>query len=234
MRAPLSVIIPTRNAAAGIGPTVACLFEGLDAGLIREVIISDAGSNDGIKELADNLGASFVSGPGGRGGQLRRGAEQAGGDWLLFLHADTELCPGWSDEVRQHLMHHPGLAAAFRLSFRAAGFAPRLVASWANLRSSLLGLPYGDQGLLISRCLYHKIGGYPDIPLMEDVALSRALKKRIRLLPGRVKTDATRYETGGWVRHGAGNIRRQIRFLARGPSEHLGQNYHAENPERRR
>ncbi len=206
MRASLSVVIPTLNTAETLVETVEPLFEGLGTGLIRELIISDGGSEDMVGEIAEELGARLITGAPGRGGQLGRGAAEAKADWFLFLHADTHLLPGWSRAVVEHMTTQPGKAAAFRLSFRASGFSPRFVAGWANLRSRLFGLPYGDQGLLISRTLYDQIGGYQDIPLMEDVAVARALKGRLVLLEAGVATGAERFLAQGWYRRGARNL----------------------------
>ena len=105
-------------------------------------------------------GAVIVTGPASRGGQLRRGAEAAQGAWLLVLHADTVLPEGWTC-ARAHPDERDGGPAAFRLSFDAAGVMPALVAGWANLRSRVFGLPYGDQGLLIARDAYEAAAAIP-------------------------------------------------------------------------
>lgn len=225
MPAPLSIIIPTLNATATLPMVLAALFEGLEAGLVREVIISDGGSDDDIEALASALGARFVTGPAGRGGQLRRGAAAAVGPWLLVLHADTVPDQGWAAAVLQHLEQHPDRAACFHLAFRADGMAPRLVAAWANTRTRLFGLPYGDQGLLVPRALYDRAGGYEDIPLMEDVALTRKLPGRIALLPVRAVTGADRYLARGWLRQGAGNLWRLLRFLCGADPMQLARRY---------
>lgn len=208
MSAPVSIVIPTLNAAAQLGPTLAALAPALAEGVIRELILSDGGSEDDVAEIAEGVGARLVTGPPGRGGQLRRGAAAAKGEWLLFLHADTRLPEGWGAEVLAHLATAPEQAAAFRLSYAARGIGARIVAGWANLRTRLFALPYGDQGLLISRALYEAVGGYPDIPLMEDVALIRALgRPRIRLLDGAVSTSFEKYRREGWMRRGLKNWR---------------------------
>ncbi|MBQ0751150.1 MAG: TIGR04283 family arsenosugar biosynthesis glycosyltransferase [Roseovarius sp.] len=223
MRAALSVVIPTRNAGAGLPSCLAALMEGLEAGLIRELIVSDAGSEDATLQIADAAGAVIVQGAASRGGQLRRGAQVAGGDWLLFLHADTVLPPGWAGVVSARMAQ--GGPAAFRLAFDAAGVMPRLVAGWANLRSRVLGLPYGDQALLIARNDYEAVGGFADIPLMEDVAIARALKGRIALLPLAVTTSAARYQREGWLWRGARNLWTLIRYLCGVDPEVLAKAY---------
>ncbi|MEP5182409.1 glycosyltransferase, partial [Tateyamaria sp.] len=103
MRAPISVVIPTLNAEASLTGCLTALMEGLEAGLIRELIISDGGSTDMTLTLAEAWGAEIVSGPASRGGQLRRGCAKAQSDWLLVLHADTRLAPGWTGPVTAHL-----------------------------------------------------------------------------------------------------------------------------------
>lgn len=225
MRAPVSVIIPTLNAAEELGSTVACLFEGLDEGLVRELVLSDGGSGDGVERIADDLGAHLITGPAGRGGQLRRGAEVASGEWLLFLHADTHLAPGWSGEVLKHLQRSPDKAACFRLAFRATGLAPRIVAGWANFRTAVFGLPYGDQGLLISRTMYDAVGRYPDSPLMEDVAIARALRGKICRLRSIAATSAAKYQAQGWVLRGARNLWTLMRYFLGVSPERLARRY---------
>jgi len=204
MRAELSVIIPTLDAGSALPACLAALFEGVEAGLVREVILSDGGSQDETRLIAEEAGALLVTGPPSRGGQLRRGVSAAGGAWLLVLHSDSVLPEGWSGAVRARM--NAGGSAAFRLRFDAGGMAPRVVAGWANLRARVFGLPYGDQGLLVSRRDYEAAGGYPDIPLMEDVALARALKRPIALLPLAVTTSAARYRREGWLRRGGRNL----------------------------
>ena len=225
MPAPLSVVIPTLNAAAGLPGAAAALMPGVEAGLIRELVVSDGGSQDATVEIAGALGAVTVAGPPGRGGQLARGVAAARGDWLLLLHADTVLAPGWVAGAEAHIARHPDSAGHFRLAFRAGGLAPRLVAGWANLRSRAFGLPYGDQGLLVSRDLLTGVGGIPDLPLMEDVALARALKGRLRPLAAEARTSAERYERDGWLRRGARNLGTLARYLAGADPALLAERY---------
>lgn len=223
MRAPITVIIPTLNAAKTLPRCLMALAEGLQAGLIRDLVISDGGSQDETSKLAEAAGAIVVTGPASRGGQLRKGAEVAEGAWLLFLHADTELAPGWSRAVQAHLTRSE--AAYFRLRFASTHPMARITAFWANLRSRVFGLPYGDQGLLISRALYDAVGGFPDQPLMEDVALARALRSRLRGLPAEAITSADRYHRDGWLRRGAGNLRLLLRYLAGAHPDELAARY---------
>ena len=227
MRADLSVVIPTLDAAGALPDCLGALGEGLEAGLIRELVISDGGSRDATVAIAEAAGAVLVSGPPSRGGQLRRGCEAAGGGWLLFLHADTVLPPGWTAAVRNQI--RDGRPAYFRLRFDAAGLFPAVVAGWANLRSGAFGLPYGDQALLISRSEYDAAGGYPDIPLMEDVAIARRLRRRLTGLPLRATTSAARFARDGWLRRGAGNLLLLIRYFAGTPPALLRRMYRGGN-----
>lgn len=207
MSAPVSVVIPVLNAADRIGPTLAALTEGLMDGAIAELILADGGSDDDIAGLAEAVGATLVEAPRGRGAQLAAGADAARAPWLLFLHADTVLSPGWAGAVTAHLTAEPGQAGYFRLRFRSPAAMARVTEGWANLRSRLFGLPYGDQGLLIHRDLLARLGGYPALPLMEDVALARRLgRRRLRMLPAEAMTSAERYVRDGWVRRGCRNL----------------------------
>jgi len=222
MRAPISVVIPTLNAAAELGPCLATLGEGLRAGILRELVISDGGSTDATRDIAEAAGALWVEGPPGRGGQLARGVAATGGAWVLVLHADTELSDGWPGAVLAGI--ETGRPGYFRLRFRARGPGAAWVAGWANLRARLFGWPFGDQGLLVSRADYETAGGYPDIALMEDLALARALP-RTRPLAATATTGAERYRAHGWLRQGAANLWRQARFLAGADPERLARAY---------
>lgn len=224
-RAPISVVIPTLNAETVLGPCLGALGEGLNAGLIREVIVSDGGSTDGTLKLAEIAGAERVTGAPSRGGQLRRGCAMAKGEWLLIVHADSILDEGWSAVVLDHLRSGTANARYFKLAFRAEGIAPRVVAGWANLRSRVLKLPYGDQGLLVPRTLYDQAGGYDDIPLMEDVAMARRLRGMLFSLPSVITTSADKYEREGWLRRSIKNIATLMRYLAGTNPEELAKSY---------
>ena len=197
----LSVVIPTLNARARLPGCLGALRAARAAGAVDQVIVADGGSQDGTPEIARGLGAIVVPAPPGRGPQLATGAAASCGGWLLFLHADTRLAPGWESALAAHLADPQAdrLAAAFRLRFDEVSDAADRVARLANWRSRRLGLPYGDQGLLIARDLYDALGGYRDLALMEDVDLVRRLgRARIRLLEAEAVTSAARYRRDGW------------------------------------
>ena len=139
----------------------------------------------------------------GRGGQLRAGAAAARGAWLMFLHADTILEGDWLRGVRQHLEKHSDKAGHFSIRFDSERRYARWTEGWTNIRARWFKLPFGDQGLLISRKHYDEIGGFEDIPLMEDVAMILAIgRKRLREMRGVAVTDAVRYERDGYWKRG--------------------------------
>ncbi len=226
MSAPVSVVIPTLEAADRIGPCLGALGEAVMEGVIHEVIVADGGSADAIAEVAEAVGARLVTAPRGRGKQLAAGARAARGDWLLFLHADTVLAPGWGAAVLAHVQTRPERAGYFTLRFDAPGAMAGIVAGWANLRAALFALPYGDQGLLISRALYDQAGGYRSIPLMEDVALVRRIgRRRLARLDAAAVTSASRYGADGWLRRGWRNLTTLALYFLGVAPERLARRY---------
>lgn len=223
MPARLSVVIPTLNAAEAFETCLPPLMEGLEAGLIRELVVSDGGSTDATHTIAQEVGAQLITGPASRGGQLQRGVDVASGDWLLMLHADSRLPRGWTAPVAAQI--EAGSPAYFRLKFDDSSLGAAWVAGWANLRSRLFGLPYGDQGLLISRRDYDAVGGYPDSPLMEDVSIVRRLRGRLVMLPLSMTTSAARYRRDGWLRRGARNLSLLARYFAGVDPDRLARRY---------
>lgn len=206
---PLSVIIPTLDAAAALPATLAALAEGREQGLVREVLIADGGSRDATAALAQARGARVVPAPRGRGAQLQAGGAAAAGAWLLFLHADTRLAPGWAASIAAFISGTGNDARAGYLRFRLddAGAAARRVEAVVAWRCRVLALPYGDQGLLISASLYRAVGGFRPLALMEDVDLIRRLgRRRLVALDVDAVTSAARYRQGGYVRRPLRNL----------------------------
>lgn len=201
----LSVVVPTLQAASVLPGTL----EALRPGAPGQVIVVDGGSSDGTSQIAEREGARLIAAERGRGCQLAAGARAASGNWLLFLHADTRLAAGWP-LAAQSFMAKTGegwRAGWFRLAFDDQSSAARRVAGLANWRSRRLGLPYGDQGLLIPRSFYQALGGYGRQPLMEDVELVRRIgRRRLAELPATAVTSADRYRRGGWWGRPARNL----------------------------
>jgi rSAM/selenodomain-associated transferase 2 len=222
MAGPLSVIIPTLNAEAGLP---GCL-DALSDPLVSEVIVADGGSRDGTVALAARAGVRLVGPlPPSRGGQLRTGCAEATGAWLLIVHADTVLAPGWSDAVVRHMAEHPDRAGWFAFALDDPSPVARVWEAGVRVRSRL-GWPYGDQGLLIPRCLYDAVGGYRDQPLMEDLDLVRRLgRSRLRGLGVRALTSAARYRTGGYAGRSLRNWDLVLRWLAGADPAELARRY---------
>jgi rSAM/selenodomain-associated transferase 2 len=197
----LSVVVPALNAGATLSATL-----GSVAG-VDEVVVVDGGSVDDTRAVALSAGARVIEAERGRGRQLRAGAGAAAGDWLLFLHADTRLSCGWREAVAAHLRTSPDAAACFRLRLDDPAWQARAIERGVALRVALLGLPYGDQALLVPRALYEAAGGYPPVPLMEDVALVRSIgRRRLRVLAADAVTSADRWRRDGWWRRSAKNL----------------------------
>ena len=195
--ATLAVVIPCLNEAARLPLLLADLASAPD-GLIAEVTVVDGGSSDGTPQLVRLAGAQLLRASPGRGQQLQRGVAATTAPWLLLLHADCRLLPGWSAALQQAMLQ-PEAAWWFDLRVEGAGLALRLMELAVRLRSQLRQLPYGDQGLLLPRTLLERTGGVPEIPLMEDLLLIQQLQPLapIRRLGSPLQVDGRR-----WRRHG--------------------------------
>lgn len=207
----ISVIIPTLNAEERLAACLTALVPAVVEGIIREVVIVDGGSTDHTLKVADQAGVDVMTSEPGRGQQLKAGARRARQPWLLFLHADSVLASGWEGEAADFVERVdqgrvPVSAATFSFALDDYGAAPRILERLVALRGAVLGLPYGDQGLLIPRRLYDEIGGFTPMPLMEDVDIVRRLgRRRLRRLRAHAVTGATRYRRSGYLRRSLRN-----------------------------
>lgn len=204
----LTIIIPTLNAGSSVSDLLSQL-----AG--KSVVVTDGGSDDDTLDVAIRLGASVAAGSPGRGQQLARGADWAirtqNPYWLLFVHADCALPENWQSLTQDHMRNYPHAAAYFAFGARAKGWRPRFMEWVVALRDIWPLLPYGDQGLLISRQMYEAVGGIPPQSLFEDVEIIRAIKGRygrrgLRKLRGRINSDVGAYERDGFARRTWRNV----------------------------
>lgn len=193
----LSIIVPTLNEAQRIVPLLTRLEPLRERR--AEVIVVDGGSTDGTPDLAASLADQVLVAPPGRARQMNAGAARASGAALLFLHADTHLPDDAMHAVDLALNRHRW--GRFNVRFESARPLLRLVARMMNLRSRLTGIATGDQALFVTRTAFESVGGFPELPLMEDIEISRRLKKTgsPACLKTAVVTSARRWEEyGAW------------------------------------
>jgi rSAM/selenodomain-associated transferase 2 len=210
---------------------LAALVPAVVEGIVQEAIVVDGGSTDETRAIAEAAGTHLIEAPWGRGSQLDAGARAARGDWLLFLHADTVLDPGWAEEAQGFIKRvqtgrRDEAAAAFRFALDDDGAMPRFIERLVAWRCRLFGLPYGDQGLLISRRLYRRLGGFRPLPLMEDVDLVRRLERReLVMLQSRAVTSGERYRREGYIARSLRNLGCMLLYYLRVPPRVLARIY---------
>jgi rSAM/selenodomain-associated transferase 2 len=191
----ISVVVPALNEQEGLSATLAQVA--LAPG--DELIVVDGGSTDDTVAIARRFTPCVLSSPPGRARQMNAGARQARGDVLLFLHADTLLPPQGLEAVRTAMQPSHVVGGAFRLAFTPSTPALRTIAWSANVRTRFGKLPYGDQALFVRRSIFEALGGYADVPFMEDVKLVQALRHQgaLAIVPQAVHTSGRR-----WLRDG--------------------------------
>jgi rSAM/selenodomain-associated transferase 2 len=191
----ISVIVPIFNEEKNIAVTL----EELQRLKPDEMILVDGGSSDATREICQRFGVELYLSRPGRATQMNFGAQRARGDVLLFLHADTRLPLSAFDEIRTALRDRKVLGGRFDLQLNNPRPLLKLIGFMISLRSRLSKVGTGDQAIFVRREIFQELGGYPDIPLMEDVAFSRALKRRgsVACLRSRVVSSARRWEVDG-------------------------------------
>ncbi|MPZ33194.1 MAG: glycosyltransferase [Rhodospirillales bacterium] len=216
----MDVVIPTLNASASLARTLAALG-GVDCPFSLSVTVCDGGSHDDTTAIARDAGALVVTTEASRGRQLAAGAIAGSAPWLLFLHADTALGSGWTDAVHGFRSDTANdvRAGYFRLRLASPDPRARRVERLAAWRCRRLGLPYGDQGLLMARAFYHRLGGFRALPLMEDVEFARRIGRRNLVeLEADAVTSARRYERDGWLLRPMRNLSCLTLFFAGVPT----------------
>jgi rSAM/selenodomain-associated transferase 2 len=200
----LTAVIPTLNAAESLPSTLDAL-----AGAVGRVIVADGGSTDATSAIAAAAGAQVVDAPRGRGSQLVAGTAAADTPWLLVIHADTRPGPGWQAAAADFMADpaNAGRAGYFRFQLDDPAPQARRLERAVAWRCRALGLPYGDQGLLIRRDTLAQAGGFRSIPIMEDVELVRRLgRRRLVALDAVFVTSAARWQAEGWWARSARNL----------------------------
>ena len=197
-RVSISVIIPTLNEASCLAETLRRLRE------LRphEILVVDGGSSDETCAIAAAGADQLLSGPRGRAAQMNHGAAHASGAVLLFLHADCTLEAGSLQAAERGLRQRGVVAGCFRMTVTCPGLLYRMIDACATARVRLTGLVYGDQGLFVERSRFLRIGGFPSLRLMEDVFLSKRLRRqgRIIVVPKRIFVSPRRWQRQGVVR----------------------------------
>lgn len=205
----LSIVIPTLNAAEHLPATLEALGMAESRGIDLDIVISDCGSADQTVAIAEQYGARVITADRGRGPQLIAGAKAAKGEWIMFLHADTVLERGWDATVMVFVSNERNRdrAAVFSFALDDDSLAARRLERLVRLRNNWFGLPYGDQGLLIHRRFYSRLGGYKPLPLMEDVEMVRRVgMARMALFDVQAVTSTARYRRFGYLARMAQNF----------------------------
>jgi rSAM/selenodomain-associated transferase 2 len=194
----ISIVIPVLNEAIAIR---AVLAQVLDTPNV-EAIVVDGGSEDDTVAIAQTTGVKVISTMAGRARQMNAGAAVATGDILLFLHADTQLPPSFDGFVHQALQKPGTVAGAFELRIDAQLRGVKLIERMVNWRSHFLSMPYGDQAIFLKKSVFAELGGFPDLPIMEDFELMRRLKRlgRIAIVSAPVITSGRRWQKLGVVK----------------------------------
>lgn len=202
----ISIIIPVLNEATTIEATLTILQDTPDL----EIIVVDGGSRDQTinianfvsKQLASSLSIKIIATTAGRAHQMNTGAVVAKGDILLFLHGDTSLPPQFNLLLLQALQDAVTVAGAFELRINAQLPGLRLVEKMVNMRSRFFSLPYGDQAIFMKKSVFEEIGGFPNLPIMEDFELMLALRKlgKIVIISAPVITSGRRWQKLGVVK----------------------------------
>jgi rSAM/selenodomain-associated transferase 2 len=195
----ISVIVPTLNEENNLKKCIECIRS---EGIKCEIIVSDGGSSDNTIKLAGGYKeVKIVRTDKGRGRQMNKGASVATGEILLFLHADTVLEKGWSNAVMSLCESELYAGGVFTLKIDNPGKIFRIIEYLVKVRCYFFKLPYGDQGIIVKKCVFEKIGGFKNIPLMEDIDIVERIKMQgeIKIFDKNAVTSDRRWAAKGWV-----------------------------------
>lgn len=221
----VSLVIPVWQDEAVLARTLARLNAPNDVEVIVASVLGDEWRYRTLRERYPSI--RWISAPRGRAVQMNAGAAVSGGRWILFLHADSELPPDWLEVITGLEPRENIAAGAFRFALDSPDWRARLIEAGVRLRVAALGLPYGDQALFVRTHAFKTIGGYRDIPLMEDVDFVRRVRRTGRVFQARsaVVTSARRWEHDGWIRRSLQNVGLSTRFILGAPPARLAQTY---------
>ncbi|MBI1873171.1 MAG: TIGR04283 family arsenosugar biosynthesis glycosyltransferase [Acidobacteria bacterium] len=224
-RPAVSVVIPVLHDTAQLARALDTLVPDPRV----EVIVVNGGEHDPSSSALEQLHPHvrwFGSSPG-RGRQMNVGASHARGEWLLFLHADTRLPNGWLEELTTLAPAPAIVGGSFRFRLDSSHRWARVIERGVAARVRWVNLPYGDQALFVRREVFEALGGYREMPLMEDVEFVRRLARTGRLHHSRlpIVTSARRWETDGWIRRSLLNIMLLLLFLAGASPQWLARRY---------
>lgn len=223
----LSVIIPALNEETTIHRAISSCW----TAEAYEVIVADGGSRDQTVSIAESCGATVVSSAAGRGIQLNAGAARAGGDVLMFLHADNWLSDSIGSQLSVFFEVAKGDYCCFRQRIEAAGWIYRAIECGNALRAQVQKLPYGDQGICVSRRLFESVGNFKEIPLMEDVEIARRLSKIAspKILEGPLHVCGRRWQKNGPILQTIQNWLTMLRYRFGASPSRLSKSYNEDN-----
>jgi rSAM/selenodomain-associated transferase 2 len=225
-----SIVVPVLDEAAALAALLPALSPSGDV----EVLVAEAAGRGGVLETirACHPGVRWIGGRPGRATQMNAAAREAAGGWIVFLHVDTRLPADWLGELG-HAARDPRIVGgSFRFGLDSPSWWARVIERGVQARVRWLDLPYGDQALFVRRDVFQRLGGFRELPLMEDVDFVRRLRREGRLYHSRagVTTSARRWERDGWIRRSAMNVGLVLLFLAGVPAGRLAPIYNGRRP----
>lgn len=232
MRRSYSIIVPVLNENEIIRDTIRWAFELIDKNIDELIVVDGDEEGSTARLLSPYFPVKAIISGKGRGRQMNAGALKARGEVLIFLHADTRLPHDALGQIDRALDDRRVVGGAFDLGFDDTHWWFAVVAASGSLRSRLTRIPFGDQGHFFRKEYFHEIGGYPEIPIMEDVEIMRTIKQRkdrIKILDSRVRTSPRMWYEKGFLLNTLKNYAIQLMYLAGMPVETLASVYYGKN-----